>query len=168
MKNLLLPLLAVSLSAASAQTVINGVVISHPGEAKRTQIRVVPATAQRSAPTSATRTVPAFADEAVPADWVDIRGRVSLGDRRAALPSGSKVTVRLLNAQNVTLIGVDFSPRTLPASYQLVANPSRFSAGSHYFVQATVTGSAGQTLYESALYSINPSAKRILADLTVR
>lgn len=180
MKKFLTPLLAAVtlLSAASAQTVINGVIISRPGEKPaQTQIRVVPTTRTVTTVTTTpnttaqgTRTVPAFVDSAVPADWVDIRGRVSLGSSRTPLPAGSKVSVKLLDVtrgQN-TLITADFSTRNLPASYQLVSSPRRFVSGGRYAVQAVVTSKNGETLYRSRLYSINPAAKRILADLQVR
>lgn len=185
MKKVLTTLAAAAtlLSAASAQTVINGVVISRPGEAPtKTQIRVVPTPAPvrtvttttvpaRPAPvtTSGTRTVPAFVDSAVPADWIDIRGRVSLGSSRTRLPDGAKVSVKLLDlSKNATLITADFTTRNLPASYQIVSSPRRFVNGGRYAVQAVVLSSGGETLYKSRLYSINPTAKRILADIEVR
>lgn len=189
-KMLTLLLAAVSLSAASAQTVINGVVISRPGERPaQTQIRVVPRVPVTRVPVTpvtratvtttpttipvtgnATRTVPAFVDSAVPADWVDIRGRVSLGAERVRLPAGAKVSVRLLDItrNQTTLITADFATSHLPASYQLVSSPRRFTATGRYAVQAVVTSSGGETLYRSRLYAINPTSKRILADLQVR
>ncbi len=171
MKRIALSLIvaATLLGTASAQTVINGVVISHPGQKPvTTPVHVaVPVTPTTTVPANGKRTVPAFVDDAVPADWVDIRGRISLGHGRTSLPSGSKVSVNLVNTSRLTspLVSAKFGARVLPASYQVVASPRHFTDAGHYAVQAVVASASGKILYKSALYTINPAAKRILADI---
>jgi len=155
-------LLLVSLPAAQAQTVINGVTITKPGQTQ---------TAQPNAPR---RIVPAFVDSDVPADWIDIRGRISTGGAgRTNLPAGSRVTVSLQDASRMdvaatTLVDTTFPSASLPVSYQLVSSPRRFTTTGIYLVRVSIKDASGKPIYTSTTQQrINPAAKRILADVRV-
>ena len=145
---------------AQAQTVINGVTISKPPPA--------PASA---APTP--RVVPAFVDEDIPADWLDIRGRISAAaPGRTALPAGSRVTVKLLDASRAggmpkILVSTTFKSSSLPVSYQLVSSPRRFTTTGIYSVVVRITAASGELIYSSLQSRVNPAAKRVLADVRV-
>ncbi|AZI43175.1 hypothetical protein EHF33_10855 [Deinococcus psychrotolerans] len=149
------------LSAApttQAQTVINGVTITKPGQ-------------KAAAP--ARRTVPAFVDQNIPADWVDVRGRVATGSAgRTDLPAGSKVTVELRDitvpTAAKTLVSTTFPSASLPVSYQIVSSPRRFTSSGQYAVRVSVNNAAGKLIYSNTVQQlINPAAKRILADVRV-
>lgn len=158
-RSLLAPALLLSaVPAAQAQTVINGVTITKPGQ-------------KPAAP--ARRSVPAFVDQSIPADWVDVRGRISTGGvGRTTLPAGSQVTVELRDitapAAAKTLVSATFPSASLPVSYQLVSSPRRFTGSGQYAVRVSIHNAAGTLIYtNTAQQLINPAAKRILADLRV-
>lgn len=154
-------LLLASLPAAQAQTVINGVTITKPG-----QVQTQPAAPRR--------VVPAFVDSDVPADWIDIRGRISAGGAgRTTLPAGSRVIVSLQDASRMdmaatTLVNTTFPSASLPVSYQLVSSPRRFTSIGTYLVRVSIKDGSGKLIYTSTTQQrINPAAKRILADVRV-
>lgn len=169
----ILVLLLASLPAAQAQTVINGVTITKPGQTRPAQAQPAPAQPAQTQP-APRRVVPAFVDGDVPADWIDIRGRISAGGAgRTDLPAGSRVTVSLEDASRMdvaatTLATTTFPSASLPVSYQLVSSPRRFTSVGVYLVRVSVKDASGKIIYTSATQQrVNPAAKRILADVRV-
>lgn len=155
---LMLPALAALLLAgASAQTTIGGMTITRPAPTAR------PATAP-SATSSNTAA-------SIPAGWRELRGQV-LTPSRIALPAGSTVTVVIedVSLQDVAsrqLVRIQFSAPRLPASYQIVYNPVRFSASRSYAVRATVTDKNGRLLYVTDTRTELPSGSRTVLDVKV-
>ncbi|GAA4008699.1 hypothetical protein GCM10022631_21080 [Deinococcus rubellus] len=152
-------LLLVSWPAALAQTVINGVTITKPGQPQ---------------PAAPRRVVPAFVDSTIPADWIDVRGRISAGGTgRTDLPAGSRVTVSLQDASRTDMAATilattTFPSASLPVSYQLVSSPRRFTSVGVYLVRVSIKDATGKMIYTSTTQQrINPAAKRILADVRV-
>ncbi|MFB9991867.1 YbaY family lipoprotein [Deinococcus oregonensis] len=155
--HLVLPTLAALLLAgASAQTTIGGMTITRPAPVIR------PATPSTSSPS---------ADSSIPAGWRELRGHI-VTPSRMALPTGSTVTVVIedVSLQDVAsrqLVKVQFTAPRLPASYQVVYNPVRFSARRSYAVRATVTDKNGKLLYVTDTRTELPSGNRAVLDVKV-
>lgn len=152
-RSLVPTLAALMVAAASAQTsTIGGMTITRSAPVIR------PAAA---ASTSAS----------IPAGWRELRGRI-LTPSRAALPAGSVVTVVIedVSLQDVAskqLVRIQFSTPRLPASYQIVYNPVRFSAGRSYAVRASVTDKNGKLLYVTDTRTELPTGSRAVLDVKV-
>ncbi|ANE44566.1 hypothetical protein SU48_13245 [Deinococcus puniceus] len=155
-----MPALAVLLLAgASAQTTIGGMTITRPVPISRPAPAPTPSAASSSTAAS------------IPAGWRELRGQV-LTPSRTALPAGSTVTVVIedVSLQDVAskqLVRIQFSTPRLPASYQMVYNPVRFSAGRSYAVRATVTDKNGKLLYVTDTRTELPTGNRAVLDVKV-
>lgn len=150
-------LAALLLAGASAQTTIGGMTITRPAPVTR--------------PAATPSTPSASTAASIPAGWRELRGQV-LTPSRTALPAGSTVTVVIedVSLQDVAskqLVRIQFSTPRLPASYQIVYNPARFSVGRSYAVRATVTDKNGKLLYITDTRTELPSGSRAVLDVKV-
>ncbi|WP_168733533.1 YbaY family lipoprotein [Deinococcus sp. Arct2-2] len=152
---LLAALAALLLAGASAQTsTVGGMTITRSAPVIR------PAAA-----------APASANSSIPAGWRELRGQV-LTPSRMALPAGSTVTVVIedVSLQDVAsrqLVKIQFAAPRLPASYQIVYNPVRFSASRSCAVRATVTDKNGKLLYVTDTRTELPMTSRAVLDVKV-